>query len=848
VADDSLPARLALEAVALSGGDRELLHRVLGMLVGDPADAGPACYGWIHAGPGKAGDLHYGDHITESGRVMRVKMILTNQHDTNYRDLTLAEPGGTEHHRVLHVSGEVQRVEPTPETVNGMRAERRALYTRLVRDHGLIGWESRGNDPRGVAEDLDDLRGMAADVEGQAPEPLGGIPAGYHGLARQAIDDALARAPALSGDDEAADLAGPQGVIHGPDLRAVLGDGTRPQERELTAAERAGLGGVIRRLIEEWEGPRLFQEPIPAWDLSGADIARLELIRRAVTPPPEAAGRPLVVNAADWAPPEPVPADWVIANAPQPIQGPVGARAWEAEERHGRFYAAWPVDVDDDIYWEQSGAREVLLITNQGIARDAGRFLAACGLLPGEGGLTATEVARRIGHPWKDGIVDDEQITDAALAVILELRRDDEQGEDIGYDGSDGPQRRELTGDERAFLSRLAGHAAADPRWAGEAIAQRPGIRAALGDGSGPQARPLTARERDDVGRLVMLVDGRYHHERQHGYEPLSPWMGELAGGDIARLNLVRNAITPRHGTPYLDGPVLVSAADWAPPEPVPDGWVTGNAPVPIGGPVSWQGPDLGNGKFYAAAPDHDDPYGGWLTESAAARRVEVVTDEQAVEAAYVFLAEYGCTGPGDVGMTIDEVARDLGYPLPAGRSDAAVTAAGTTWTLQATRRDLGQAHWYAVHGSHARDWTTAEATRGGYQVTPAVALSPAEASPAGASPGARAMVTLALQHGWDVAYIRGPRGEQVTALNADIPGERVDQAWDATGRLVGGDDLVKIGNRPRSRCAVAPGAPGPVACEFPQGLAAAPPRGSRPARSSRRPAPRPRTRRPPGP
>ena len=79
-------------------------------------------------------------------------------------------------------------------------------------------------------------------------------------------------------------------------------------------------------------------------------------------------------------------------------------------------------------------------------------------------------------------------------------------------------------------------------------------------------------------------------------------------------------------------------------------------------------------------------------------------------------------------------------------------------------------------------------------------------------------MITLALQHGWDVAYIRRPRGEQVTALNADIPGERVDQAWDATGRLVGGDDLVKIGTRPRPRCAAAPGLLAPAACEFPEG------------------------------
>ncbi len=98
-------------------------------------------------------------------------------------------------------------------------------------------------------------------------------------------------------------------------------------------------------------------------------------------------------------------------------------------------------------------------------------------------------------------------------------------------------------------------------------------------------------------------------------------------------------------------------------------------------------------------------------------------------------------------------------------------------------------------------------------------------------------MITLALQHGWDVAYIRRARGEQVTALNADIPGERVDQAWDAAGRLVGGDDLAKIGTRPRPRCAPTPGLLASAACEFPGGPAAAPRRGSRPARPGNRAA-----------
>ncbi len=440
-----------------------------------------------------------------------------------------------------------------------------------------------------------------------------------------------------------------------PAVRDAIGDGTQPQQRDLTDDECIWLAGTLHRLTEEWASPRLFREPTAAWELCGADIARLGLIYRAVTPAPEDPDT-LVVNAADLAPPAGIGADWVIANGPRPVRGPASALAWEGEERHGRFYAAWPTADDDSSYWEDSGAREVLVISNHEIAGQAGRYLAACGLLPGEAGLTATEVARRLRTPWKDGVLGDKQATEAALAAILELRRDDEQGEDIGYDWSDGPQRRELTGGERAFLSRLAGQAAADPRWADEEIARRPGIRAALGDGTRPQARPLTARERDDIGRMAMLIDGEYRHDRQRpGYQPLSLWMGELTGGDVARLQLVRNAITPRHGTPYVDGPVLINAIGWAPPEPVPDGWVIACAPVPLSGPITWQGTDLGNGEFYAADPD-DDPgagYGFWLTECAGSRPVKIVTDHDAVADCYGFLAAYGCAAPEDAGMTI---------------------------------------------------------------------------------------------------------------------------------------------------------------------------------------------------
>lgn len=145
----------------------------------------------------------------------------------------------------------------------------------------------------------------------------------------------------------------------------------------------------------------------------------------------------------------------------------------------------------------------------------------------------------------------------------------------------------------------------------------------------------------------------------------------------------------------------------------MPDGWVIGNVPVPFSGPIAWQGDHTGRGEFYAAALPDDDPIEAWHVGSGgAALQVKTVTDE-AVEAAYAFLTGCGCAAPEDAGMTIAEVARDLGYLLPPGRA-----AVGTTWTLRASRRD-GQEHWYAVHGTRARDRTTAEATRDGYQVTP---------------------------------------------------------------------------------------------------------------------------------
>ena len=232
-----------------------------------------------------------------------------------------------------------------------------------------------------------------------------------------------------------------------PGLRDAVGSGTQ----DLTDRELDSLRGVIRLALEQWEGPRLpWERASPAWGLSRGDMARLGLVYRAVSPPPiDDPDRSVVVNSADWSPPPGIPdnpddlSEWVIANALQPVQGPASARSWQGERRHGEFYAAWPLDDDDDSFWQASGAREVLVFTSAELAATAGRYLAACGLLPGEAGLTATEVARGLDHPWKDGILDDEQVRAAALAAIVNLppRKD----EHLAYDGwSTGPDRKSV--------------------------------------------------------------------------------------------------------------------------------------------------------------------------------------------------------------------------------------------------------------------------------------------------------------------------------------------------------------------------------------------------------------------
>lgn len=175
--------------------------------------------------------------------------------------------------------------------------------------------------------------------------------------------------------------------------------------------------------------------------------------------------------------------------------------------------------------------------------------------------------------------------------------------DELAYDGSNLPQKRQLEPDERSLLHRVIGLVADDFRWATTAVVRKPEIRAAVGDGTVPQARDLTARGRDDVCRMVMLLTGELHHEdvQGRGWPPAElaeHAEAELTRGEIARLNLIFGIIDPRDDA----GQLVVNVADWAPPADVPRGSHIVCAPRPLEGDLTWRGEDHGHGQYYAAA------------------------------------------------------------------------------------------------------------------------------------------------------------------------------------------------------------------------------------------------------
>jgi hypothetical protein len=129
----------------------------------------------------------------------------------------------------------------------------------------------------------------------------------------------------------------------------------------------------------------------------------------------------------------------------------------------------------------------------------------------------------------------------------------------------------------------VIGLVAADPGWQLEEVARRPEIRGAIADGTRPQARELTARERDDLCRMVMLLTGEFlYQDRPSLRGPPSSYLTALTGGDVARLNLIAAVITPRSDD--VDHRVVMNEADWKPPVDIPSGWQIASAPRPSTG------------------------------------------------------------------------------------------------------------------------------------------------------------------------------------------------------------------------------------------------------------------------
>lgn len=132
-------------------------------------------------------------------------------------------------------------------------------------------------------------------------------------------------------------------------------------------------------------------------------------------------------------------------------------------------------------------------------------------------------------------------------------------GADLAAGRPPDEQRRPLTAADRALLHRVIG--LADGK-AGYAYTMRPGMRDVLGDGTQPQARDLTPREREGVHDMILLVESQFSRRRLPGGSLND---GSLTGREIARLHLIGRIVSPSGRYP-LDDQVLVNAEDWEPP------------------------------------------------------------------------------------------------------------------------------------------------------------------------------------------------------------------------------------------------------------------------------------------
>lgn len=112
--------------------------------------------------------------------------------------------------------------------------------------------------------------------------------------------------------------------------------------------------------------------------------------------------------------------------------------------------------------------------------------------------------------------------------------------DELAYDGSNGPPLRPLEPAERALLVRVIDLVETDPR-----TGWPPGLRTIAGSlrGSGAEqpVRDLTARERDDLCRLNILVHGDCRSD-----DGPSTFRVALSPQDLRQLDAIASIIDPR--------------------------------------------------------------------------------------------------------------------------------------------------------------------------------------------------------------------------------------------------------------------------------------------------------------
>jgi hypothetical protein len=108
----------------------------------------------------------------------------------------------------------------------------------------------------------------------------------------------------------------------------------------------------------------------------------------------------------------------------------------------------------------------------------------------------------------------------------------------------------------------------------------------------------------------------------------------------------------------------VVNVADWSAPEEIPDGWVIANAPRPLAGKLTWQGP-FRRGVFYAAAPEVVGGTFGWKADDAGL--IRFITNAEIEAAVLAKFADYGFGSAEEAGVTIAEQAACMLLPWHEG-------------------------------------------------------------------------------------------------------------------------------------------------------------------------------------